>query len=395
MQGHLRKRGNGWQVVIYLGVVNGKKKYKYQTFKKQKEAQKALTDLLYQINNNTFVDPGKITFGEYLERWLQDYCVPKLAPKTFKRYEEIIKLHVKPEIGNILLSKLSPINIQSYYTKALTQGRIGNKYRDKKGLSPTTVLQHHRIIHKALEQALKWQLVSRNVADAVEPPKKQKAEISVIEYSTFKTILNLIQEKYPVAWLPIVILGATGIRRAEACGIRWQDVSIKKGTICITKQIQRIDGELILRDTKNKKGRTIPIPTYLVDILKKHKVRQNEKILRSEEYQNNDLVCCWDDGRTIDPDYLTKVFINKACKKLGISARLHDLRHSFATFLLGKNVHPKIVQELLGHSSITITLDTYSHVIPSIAREVTELINSELEKVDCQEIVKEKKTGSS
>lgn len=386
MRGHIRKRGDKYQVAVYLGQdQEGNKKYKYQTFDNKKAAEKALTEILHQINNNTYVDPGKITFGEYLDKWLKDYCLPKLAPKTYKRYEEIVKLHIKPDLGPIPLVKLQPLNLQNHYSKSLTQGRVGLKHKDNKGLSPTTVLFHHRIIHKALEQAVKWQLVGRNVADAVEPPRKAETEFETISPTTLEQLLEHIKENYPVAYVPIVLLGSTGMRRSEVCGLRWKDVNLKAKTISVRKQLQRIKGQLVIRDTKNDSRRSIPIPDYVAQILKQHKAEQNShRLLCGQAYQNNDLVCCWEEGRPIDPDYLTKVFINKTCKnkKFNINnVRLHDLRHSFATFLLSKKVHPKVVQELLGHSSIGITLDTYSHVLPSMKEEVADLINEEYRKI--------------
>lgn len=180
-------------------------------------------------------------------------------------------------------------------------------------MSSTSVLYQHRVIHRALEMAVKWQLVYRNVSDAVEAPRKAEYEFSIAD-----------------------------------------------------------------SDTKNRQGRSIPLPNFLADLLKRHKAEQNE--LRIAGLKNElDLVFIWpDSGRPVDPDYLSRVFIQRTCRKLGIeNLRLHDLRHSFATLLLNRKVHPKVVQEILGHSSISLTLDTYSHVLPSMKEDVADILNNE------------------
>jgi integrase len=397
LQGHIRKRGNGWQIAIYLGKEGDKKKYKYVTVNgTKKDAQRVMTDLLRQMDTNCYVDPGRITLAQYLERWLKEYCAPRLAPRTYKRYEEIVNLHIVPDIGNVFLSRLQPLDLQAHYTRMLTRGRKGRKHGKKKGLSPTTVLFHHRIIHKALEQAVRWQLVGRNVADAVEPPAKAEVEYRIINNATLLKILDVMKEKCPVLIVPLMLAASTGMRRGEVLALRWSDFNYDTRRLSVTQQIQRIDGELVMRTVKtNRSKRPVPISEPIAELLKLHKNEQNKARLQlGQAYNNNDLICCWEDGRPIDPDYFTKRFI-KFAQNFILGVRLHDLRHSFATMLLEKNVNIKKVSAVLGHSSISITGDIYSHLTMAMEDEVADVVGNAFSGLDCQEIVKAKKKASS
>lgn len=382
MQGHIRKRGAGYQVAIYLGTdpVTKKAKYKYQAVQGgKKDAQKVLQELLHQVNTNTFVDPGKLTFGQYLEKWLEEYCKSTLAPLTYRRYEEIVKLHIVPDIGKIQFAKLKPLDLQKHYTKMLKSGRKGLKRKNLRGLSPTTVLFHHRVIHKALEQAVRWQLLGRNVADAVDPPRKAKVEYSLINKEEIKKILEVAKKRCPVAVLPFYLAAVTGMRRGEVLGLRWKDFYPETRTLSINMQVQRIDGELKLCPLKTKKSdRLIELSKEAAEILKRHKVTQeDQKSIAGKGYNNKGLIFCWEDGRPVDPDYVTKRFI-KIASGFGLSVRFHDLRHNFATLLLKKNINAKIVSNALGHGTIGITVDTYSHIIPSMQTEVANVVSEEL-----------------
>jgi integrase len=393
LQGHIRKRGDKWQAIIYLGTEGKKRKYHYKTLDTKTEAQRYRIEFIHQLNNNAIVDSKKISFGDYLKRWLNDYCLVNLKPRTYKRYEEIVKLHIIPDIGTIPLAKLQPLDIQHHYSNLLTKGRKGNKYKENKGLSPTTVLHHHKVIHKALEMAVKWQLVIRNVADAVTPPRKADVEFEVVDSDTILKILADIQRTHPVLAIPVALATLTGMRRGEVLGIRWKDLDMKTKRLSVKQQVYREVNKGIVPDSTKSDAsrRSIKLPEFFIEVLKKHKAEQNKiRLSFGQAYHSGDLICCWEDGRPIDPDYMTKRFI-KVARKYGPSIRLHDLRHSFATMLLTKKVHPKVVSEILGHSNIGITLDTYSHVIPSLQEEVANLVSEEFSGLDCQGIVMEQK----
>ena len=398
MRGYIRKRegkrGVSYLVAVYIGKVGDKKKYKYKTAQTKKEAERLLSEMLHQVNTNTYIDPGRITLGEFLLQWMNDYCKMNLKPRTYIRYDGIVKNHIIPDIGHIPLAKLQPLDLQKHYSKMLDSGRIpkikkaGKKKKNDKdkptkepprGLSASSVLYHHRVIHKALEMAIKWQMLYRNVADAVEPPRKVEPEYTVIDINEFMEILKVVKEKQPVLFLPALIAATTGMRRGEVLGIRWKDLDLKSKRISIRQTVYRKTGEGMVFDTtkSDSSRRSVNIPGQLADELRKHRVEQNKhRLMLGKDYQDYDLICCWGDGHPIDPDHFTRRFI-KIARGAGYNIRLHDLRHSFATMLLGRNTNIKKVSETLGHSSIGITGDIYSHVTPNMGEEIASVVEDE------------------
>jgi len=223
----------------------------------------------------------------------------------------------------------------------------------------------------AFNTALKWQLITINVMNSVEPIKVEKKEKTVLEDDQAELILDYIKdnEKYYdlQSVLPISIM--TGLRRGEVLALRWTNIDFINNVIYVTGSVIFKGNKYVIGETKTKKDRQVKMLPTLIDTLKQLKKKQAEyKLLLGKEYQDNSLVCCWQDGKMLRPDHVTKKFI-KLREELNINVRLHDLRHSFATYLLKLGTHPKIVAEILGHSSIRITLDTYSHVIPTMQEE--------------------------
>lgn len=408
MRGYIRERKSkdgktkSYLVTVYIGKVGDKKKYKYRTVKSKKEAENVLVEMLHQVNTNTFVDPGRVTLGQFLTQWLSDYCKMSLKPRTYLRYEGIVNNHLIPDIGHVPLAKLQPMDLQKHYSKMLQGGRMvktketgkrkevekkkaekgSEKKRKSPGLSASSVLYHHRVIHKALEMAVKWQIVFRNVADAVDPPRKVSAEFETITVDSFLKILDQIKTKHPILAIPTLVAASTGMRRGEVLAIRWKDLDSKGKRISVKQTLYRRTGEGIVFDTtkSDSSRRSVNIPSLLVDMLRKHKAEQNKyRLLNGQEYQDHDLVCCWEDGHPIDPDFFTRRFI-KTARDMGYNIRLHDLRHSFATMLLENNTNIKKVSESLGHSSISITGDIYSHVTPTMGEEIARVVEDEFMK---------------
>lgn len=367
MRGHIRKRGKKWCAIIDVGndPVTGKRKQKWLSgFKTKKEAEVALAEFIQQYNSGSYIDNKGITVSDYLDKWFHDYVEIKLAPRTQSRYLEIINNYFIPEFGHMKLSDLRPFHIQDHYSKAI----------DK--LSPSTVLYHHRVLHKALKMAVKWQYLMHNPADNVEPPSAKRKDFTVLSTEQIDTLLQYLKEKNHVLYIPIVLAIMTGMRRGEICGLQWQDVDLDSGLIQIKHQLQRINGELILRETKTAGSRRpIALDDITISLLKAHRQQQREnRILFGPAYQidNFNYVCTWPDGKLIDPDYISHAF-PKILETLNLpSIRFHDLRHTSATMLLKAGINPKVVSERLGHTDIRITLNTYSHVLPNMQKEAAE-----------------------
>lgn len=365
MKGHVRKYRGRWAGVVELGrdPVTGKRRQKWVYADTKKECQEKVNKLIYEIQAGIYVEPSKHSVEEYLNMWLQNYAKSNVAPSTYRSYKEIISNHISPKIGNIELSKLKPFQIQEMYTKL-----------SETHLSSTTILYIHRILHKALEQAVKWEMIRDNPASKVDPPKKRKVQYNTWDSKTIAKALELA--KGTPLYIPIVLATTTGARVGEICGLQWSNVDLEKGQISIIYTFQRIDKEWQLKPVKiDRSNRLVIIPDVVVNILRQHKLWQKKnRILFGPDYYHSDHVNTWPDGRPILTEYITKQF-KKFIKKHNLpEIRFHDLRHTHATELLKAGINPKIVSERLGHSSIRITLDTYSHVLPTLQKEAAELV---------------------
>lgn len=361
----IRRSESSWSVVVPTGLdpTTGKYKQQWVTIKgTKKDAEQRLTELLHQLDTGTFVKPSSSSTGEFLLQWLRDYAKPSLAPKTFQVYEHIVNRHLIPSLGAISLTQLSPRHLQSYYADKMENGR-----RDGKGgLSPRTVRHHHRTIHDALQHAVRWGLVLRNVAQAVDPPRFSNKEMMTLDQSSVQGFLEVARgsEYFPLFHLLLF----TGMRRSEALGLHWRNIDLDLLTLSVVQVMHQMKaGEVIFREPKSARSRRLVdlTPSSGV-VLREWKAYQEEMFGRS--ITSNDLVFSLQDGSPMLPDSVTHAF-TKMVRAHGFKGlRLHDLRHSHATLMLQQGIHPKIVQERLGHSSIQVTLDIYSHVAPGMQK---------------------------
>lgn len=389
MKGHVRPRGKDtWSIVLYIGKEDGQSKYKWHSFKgSEKEANKELRRLLHEMDTGGYVEPANMTVAVYLEKWLADYAETNVTGKTLERYRQIVRNNLIPELGRHKLPKLQPLHIQSAYTYWLKEGRqkpITEKLEDgtvkiiEAGLSAQTVLHFHRVLHEALKQAVRWQLLARNPADAVEPPKIQRKEMKIIAREDVEQLLEACSGS--IFYMPVLLAVCTGMRRGEILALQWGDIDLDAGYLSVCRSLEQTKEGLAYKEPKTDRSRRrIDLPDLAVRALRKHKGEQAQlKLLQGEGYQDNGLVCCQDDGWPIPPDYLSDIFRFKV-KAAGLEhIRFHDLRHTHATILLQEGVHAKVVSERLGHSNIGITLDTYSHVIPTMQAEAARTLDNAL-----------------
>jgi integrase len=370
-RGYIRERKPGVFEIIYdIPREPGQdRKQKSVTVhrKNKKEAEKDLRKILHDIDNNNYSDPGKLTFAKYLGQWLKDYCKPKLTQNTYDSYANIVDNHVIPALGKHQLEKLKPLHLQEYYSQAL-----------EKKLSPKTVRYHHRVIHKALEMAVKWQIVTRNVADAVEPPKVGQYEAAVYCEDEAQKLLAAAEDTR--LYIPILIALATGLRRGELLGLRWKDMDLKNNILTVNQTLLPNSEGLQFCAPKTKKSRRpVTLPASVVDTLKKHKAKQNEERLAlGDTWDDNNLVVCREDGSPWHPATFSHNYKDLLSDNKLPHIRFHDLRHTHASILLRQGVHPKVVSERLGHSQIGITLDIYSHILPGIQEEVAQQLDNGL-----------------
>lgn len=366
MRGSIIKRYKGsYTIVLNLGIdPQGRRKQQWLSVKgTKKEAEKRLSELLHQLDTGTFMKPGKTTLAEYLERWLKDYAWPNLAPRTAEGYEHIIRRHLIPALGNMTLMQLKPEYLQRYYSEKLTGGRCDSSG----GLSAQTVRHHHTALHKALQTAVEWGLLNRNAADAVSPPHVQRPEMQTWDEDEITRFLEAAKTT-PYHHLFYLAL-FTGMRRSELLALRWQDVDFIMSQIYVSRSLHVLKGgKVVFKSPKTAKGRrTVALPPSAILMLGEHHEKQKlDRAMLGIPLNDDGLVFCQLDGGPLLPNSVTHAWI-KLVRRTGLKPiRLHDARHTHASLMLKQGIHPKIVQERLGHSSVTITLDTYSHVTPGL-----------------------------
>lgn len=368
MQGYIRKRGQGsYQITIDLPRgVDGERRQKFISIKGTKrEAQAKLAELQHEINGGTYIDPKKLTLGGYLRQWLPQASTG-LSGKTAERYAEIVEKHLIPALGGIEIAKLKPLHIQAYYTEALVSGR-----RDGKGgLAARTIEYHHHVLHKALNDAVKWELMMRNPASVVQVPKADEFQGDPL---TGEEVTRLLFAARGTAWYISVLLAVTtGMRRGEICALTWDNVDLLQGKLAVRQTLEatRQNGLRFKEPKTAKSKRVIDLLPMTVEALKQHRKQQDDlRYQLGGLYQDNNLICCKDDGQPYNPDSISHNFHRVIDRADLQQRRFHDLRHTHATLMLEIGIPPKVVQERLGHSSIVVTQDRYTHVLPTVQKD--------------------------
>jgi integrase len=355
-EGSVFRRKDG-RYVAQVRLENGKKKQRY--FQTQKEANAARRKMLHEKEQGTLPVGPQQTLKTYLDQWLEQVHKPTIRIGSYNAYRIMLDKHIIPALGHIPLQRLNPQQLQAFYASKLNEG-----------LSLRRVRGLHSVLHSALAIAMKWNLVGRNVCDLVSPPVPKRHEIQPLTLEQAQRLLQAAREHKLETLLTLAL--ATGMRRGELLGLRWQDVDFEAGCLHVRRSVGRTGRYgLIESEPKTERSRrTIVLPAFVLAALKQH--QQHQRAMRADagnKWQEHDIVFCGRNGTYFDLTSLDYHF-----KKLLKSAelpniRFHDLRHSAATILLGRGVHPKVVQELLGHSTISMTLDIYSHVLPSIQQE--------------------------
>ena len=389
MKGHIGKRGkNSWTLWVDLGrdPETGKRRRQTATVHgTKKDAERELRQLLTRLETGAYIKSTKLTVGEYLEQWLQGYVSSNTSARTRERYGEIVHAHLIPALGFIPLTALRPEHIQTYYARALQSGR-----RDGKGgLSAQTVHHHHRVLYEALRHAVKHGTLIRNVAEAVDPPRPEHKEMAALGPESVSSLLDAVRGTpyYPLFYTAVY----TGLRRSELLALRWCRVDLDMATLSVVETLHQLHNrEFVFGQPKSKRGRRqIALSPSLALLLREHRAKQvATRRLLGLELLSSDFVFSQPDGSPMHPDTITQTF-KKIARSIGLhGVRFHDLRHTHATLMLRQGVHPKIVSERLGHSTIAITLDTYSHVLPGLQEAAALRFEEGLQVVPAEVAVK-------
>jgi integrase len=377
MAGSIRKQGkDSWSVMIELGrdPVTKKRRRLWMTVTgTKKDAQRACTAALAQRDHGIDILPAKLTVGEYLQRWLRDYAANNVAPSTFARYLGIVKHHWTPTIGAIRLLDLRPAHIQAAQAAALASGRADGA---QGGLSRRTVLHHHRLLHEALKHAVELQLMASNPADAVRPPRPERHEVRALDGNEVTTLLEAARATPLFAFLTMAV--TTGARLGELLALRWEDLNLDARTMHITRTVGRIPGRgLTFGPPKTHRSRrTIALSSSAVAALGYHRHAQVEQHLKlGPAYGDQGLVFASPTGHVWDCSNLRRGF-ERLLQEVGIKRiRIHDLRHTAATLMLLEGQPAKVVAEMLGHATVALTLDTYSHILPGMQRRAADAMD--------------------
>jgi integrase len=376
MRGHIRERSPGhWAIVIDTrDPANGKRKRKWYSFEGTKRgAQIECARLVSEAANGTSLAPAKVTIRDYFARWL-DHIATQVSPRSCENYREVVYANIAPALGNVLLSKLRPEQIAQAYSDALHHGR-----KDGSGLSPRSVVMMHRTLSQGLKQAVTWNLLASNPAAACKPPRVERKEMKVLDV---KDTVSLIQfASGGRLYIPILLLALCGLRRGEIAALRWNRIDLDSSRLSVSTSIEQTAQGTREKPPKNGRARTVALPALAVEELRRHRLRQAEDLLRLGIGQTEEThVCLLDDGNPWPPRVLTYAFM-RLIRRSGLPRiRLHDLRHGHASHLLVSGVHPKVVQERLGHASIQLTLDTYSHIMPSMQEDAAAMIDGAVKK---------------
>lgn len=360
-RGTITARSGSHRVRISLGrdPVTGKRRYLTKTVSGSKgEAKAELTRLLRDIDTGDHVPPSRITVAEWLDLWTAA-TKAEVSAKTHERYAEIVRCYLKPALGTIKLQRLTPADIQRAY----------NSF--DRNPSPRTRRHVHRILKSALARAVEQQVMARNPAAAIKRlPKVERKPINALTVEQSATLLKAI--RHTTTYLPTLIALATGMRRGEILALRWKNVELEAGVVRVVASLEQTKAGLRFKSTKSERARAVPVPKFALAELRDWKRRQAEQLLKLRIGQGPEtLVCAREDGAPKQPASVTHEFTYLIGRTKLPRVRFHDLRHTHATQLLAAGVHPKIVQERLGHSTITITMDLYSHVSPTMQADAT------------------------
>jgi integrase len=369
MKGSIRQRSKGsWQICLDIGrdPATGKRLRHFESVKgSKKDAQRRLHEVLHILEQGSYIKPTQLTVAQFLEEWLRGYVDLNCSPRTKASYEMIIRCHLIPELGSVSLSQLGPRHLQAFYGRQKAQGRIDGKGQ----LSPRTVRYCHSLLAEALGHAVKMGLLSRNVAQATEAPRCGQKVMPTLASEDVPVFLEAAQES-PYYTLFYLLLH-TGLRRGEALALKWKNIDLGLASLgvsaylSVVKAAYKLNGIYIVKEPKTSHSRRrVALSPSLALVLRQYKAEQEaQRALLGKSLTDDDFVFAHPDGTPLDPSTVSHAF-NKIVREAGLPhIRLHDLRHTHASLLLQAGVHPKIVQERLGHSSIRVTLDTYSHVI--------------------------------
>jgi integrase len=382
-EGSIFQRKDGrWVGSLNLGWENGKRKRRHFYAATAAEVRDELLKARSDQSHGLPVASERQTVAKFLEGWLEHTLKNRAKPRSFESFTTIVNKHIVPAIGRIRLDKLTPQQVQALLEKKRepykTKTKAG-KVIEKHGLSPQSIASIRIVLRSALSQALKWGMVGRNVATLIDPPRIPRPQTHVIDADGARKLLEVARgERFEA----ILVLAVTlGLRRGEILGLRWSDVDFESCSIRVNQALQRVGGKLQVTEVKTERSRrVVAVPDSVVRALKIRRAKQaQERLLAGLKWKDSDrdLIFTNPTGGPLEPITLHRDFKRLLrTAELPAETRFHDLRHTAASLLLAEGVHLRMIMELLGHSSISLTANTYAHVMPAAMREVADRMES-------------------
>lgn len=357
--GHLEKRSkHGWTLVIDHGRVvdpatkTERQRREYRAVKNctKTEALAQLHQVLAAINTGSYIKPTSLTVEAYLWQWFGERCESRLAPATVSAYRICIRKYLVPAFGTLPLTGLQPLHLDQQYRRWREEGK-----------GERSVFQAHHVLHTALHQAVRWNLLQRNIADSVDPPRVTPHEMTALSPEQAAQLLEVAKGRtmYALAFVAL----HTGLRRGELLALRWEDVDLGIGSVRVERILQRVDRKTIIKEPKTAKARrTVPLDEETISVL--------QEVRAHNAYA---YVFAKPDGGPYSPSYVSRAF-NWIAKRAGFDMRLHDARHTFASTALAAQVPMRVVQELVGHKNLATTADLYTHVLQNLKTDAAKAI---------------------
>lgn len=370
-EGSIYQRTDGrWVAELFLGHRPDGSRRMWRSYGKTRtEVAQALRRAQAELLAGVTIDPSKVTLGSYLESWLRDSARPSVKASTYRGYAVNIHRHVIPILGHVRLDALRPDQVAALYAQ-----------KQREGLSPTSVLYIHATLRRALKQAVRWGMIPRNPAEAVDRPRKARHEVTVMDARERQRFLNSVKGDRLEA-LFVLLLGS-GVRVGEALALRWSDFDPEQGTIAIRGTLAAVKGgsPTITEPKTATSRRKISLPAVVVETLEDHRTRQlAERTTAGKDYDNHDLIFCSHEGKPLLYRNVFRTF-KRLLERAGLPAsiRIHDLRHCNAVMMLEAGVHPRVAMARLGHSTIQVTMNVYSHVLPDVETEAARRLERQL-----------------
>ena len=366
-EGSITRRKDGLYMARYTVQTASGAKRKALYGKTRGEVSEKLTKAMADRDGGLVFEGDNQTLSAFLDNWLAGSVKGSVKPSTFESYERVIRCHLKPELGRRKLKTLAPDHVQALYQRKLGVG-----------LAPGTVRLIHSILSRALDQAVRWGILPRNVCKATIPPRTGSEEIKPLNAEQAKRILETVSgDRFEALY---VLAVTAGLRIDEILGLKWADVTLEDETLHVRRTKSSAKSGPVFVTPKNGKGRSIRLTRRALEALKAHKAAQNaERLKAGSLWHDNDLVFSTHGGKPLDSHNVAKTSFKPLLKKAGLpDIRFHDLRRTCATLLLSRGHHPKLVQELLGHASVALTLDRYSHVLPGMGEQTAAAMEAAL-----------------